>query len=515
MQNINNVLWDPSLVNLNMIYSDQITREAGIGNLFSFAIKITTGAPSATKTAGYFIPGATIPNAIDGTLYQNTGTISVPVWTIIDTSTTFSLPATATDSTTTTLTSFALTFSALTSGVGQKLTGSGATMTTNGIVQSILMGAATVGAGQVISTTGAYTGTGISKITANNATTGTIQAISATALTSGVVQILTGGGANMLAAGIVQDIEMGAATVGIGQKILTSGVYTGTGVVAWTANALTTGVFLLVSATGLTSGAMQSFTGGGVNMIAGGTISAFAMGAATVGNGQTIVTTGVYTGTGILLLTASSATTGVIYGAITTSSNAIAVGQAIATPAFQVDASTASQIAGIKIKGAVTGGTVAISAIDSGAATSISLDGKGSGTVIIGGISTGIVSIGRGAVKSIVTSSTITALGTTQNSTPTAAQLRGGVVTQTSVTGAGTVTLDNGTNISSAIAGVAVGDTFDCIFSNLGGGQTLTITTASGLTLIGTVAVGTGKTARMTFVNTGTNTWNVYCIVSA
>lgn len=110
---------------------------------------------------------------------------------------------------------------------------------------------------------------------------------------------------------------------------------------------------------------------------------------------------------------------------------------------------------------------------------------------------------------------TTTALGTTQNSTPTAAQLIGGLVTQTGATGAGTVTLPTGTQLSAALATVAVGYSFECIFANLGGAQTLTITGATGSTVIGTAAVGTGKNAQLTFINTGTNTWNVYIVVSA
>jgi len=110
---------------------------------------------------------------------------------------------------------------------------------------------------------------------------------------------------------------------------------------------------------------------------------------------------------------------------------------------------------------------------------------------------------------------TVASLGTTQNSTPTTAQLLGGIVTQTGATGAGTVTLPTGTLLSAAIPTVAVGYTFDCSFINLGGSQTLTITGATGSTVVGTAAVGTGKSASLTFTNTGTNTWNVYCFVSA
>lgn len=111
--------------------------------------------------------------------------------------------------------------------------------------------------------------------------------------------------------------------------------------------------------------------------------------------------------------------------------------------------------------------------------------------------------------------STTASLGTVQSSTPTAAQLLGGIVTQTGATGAGTVTLPTGTELSTAVPGVTVGYTFTTTFVNLGGAQTLTITGATGSTVIGTVAVATGKSAILTFVNTGTNTWNVYTSVSA
>jgi hypothetical protein len=67
-----------------------------------------------------------------------------------------------------------------------------------------------------------------------------------------------------------------------------------------------------------------------------------------------------------------------------TSASALAVGANGATnPAFSVDASTASQVAGLNIKGAATGGTVSLSAIDSGANTSIQIKSKGTGTITL------------------------------------------------------------------------------------------------------------------------------------
>lgn len=50
-------------------------------------------------------------------------------------------------------------------------------------------------------------------------------------------------------------------------------------------------------------------------------------------------------------------------------------------PAFNVDASTASMVAGLNVKGAVTGGSVLLSAIDTGSNTTLSLLGKGTSPV--------------------------------------------------------------------------------------------------------------------------------------
>ena len=72
------VSWDSTLIDVE--YTD--TENALVKGLVEHAIKITTGAPAAT--AGYFIPGAIIQNAYDGTLYINTGTTAAPVWVLQD-----------------------------------------------------------------------------------------------------------------------------------------------------------------------------------------------------------------------------------------------------------------------------------------------------------------------------------------------------------------------------------------------------------------------------------------------
>lgn len=79
----------------------------------------------------------------------------------------------------------------------------------------------------------------------------------------------------------------------------------------------------------------------------------------------------------------------------TTAAIGFAVGAtaAGATPAFIVDCSTSSQVAGLKVVGAATGGTVAIVTVDSGAATNLTINAKGTGTIGIGSVSTGAVTI--------------------------------------------------------------------------------------------------------------------------
>lgn len=101
----------------------------------------------------------------------------------------------------------------------------------------------------------------------------------------------------------------------------------------------------------------------------------------------------------ITTLTSTTVNSAAITGTTTltmTSTNAaaLAVGRLGATtPAFQVDSSTGSQVAGLKVTGAATAGTVAVVVTDSGANANLSINAKGSGTIGIGSVSTGAVTI--------------------------------------------------------------------------------------------------------------------------
>lgn len=143
-------------------------------------------------------------------------------------------------------------------------------------------------------------------------TTGSSFAIQSTALTTGNIYLGTGNTGNFTTGAAIFKADLVAATAGNGFVAVTTGVYTGTGLLTLTANNATTGTLALISGTGLTSGSAILATGGGANLTSGGKVVEIAMGAATTGNGLTITSTGAYTaaaGNALLLVTANSATT--------------------------------------------------------------------------------------------------------------------------------------------------------------------------------------------------------------
>jgi len=225
-------------------------------------------------------------------------------------------------------------------------------------------------------------------------------------------------------------------------------------------------------------------------------------------------TTGTFTNgtfSGTLGVTGAATFASTITGT-STSASALAVGANGATnPVLKVNANTASVATGLTIVGAAAAAGVALTAISSGTNENMTIDAKGSGVLNLNATATGTVYAGRGSLKGPVFGKTLTSIGTSQSSTPTTAQLLGGIVTQTGSTGAGAVTLPTGTAISAAMPLTPVaGDSFTCRFANLGGGQTLTITGDTGSTVIGTATVASATNIDLLFVNTGTNTWNVY-----
>lgn len=80
-----------------------------------------------------------------------------------------------------------------------------------------------------------------------------------------------------------------------------------------------------------------------------------------------------------------------------TAAAAFTVGAAAsgATPAFSVDASTASQVTGLKVVGAASAGTVAVVVTQASGNANLSIDAIGSGTITLNGTATGNIVMGR------------------------------------------------------------------------------------------------------------------------
>lgn len=171
--------------------------------------------------------------------------------------------------------------------------------------------------------------------------------------------------------------------------------------------------------------AYQTFSAGatvGTQLVATGPVTApsLALGGATIGSNVLAVTgTSNFAGN----LTASNIIDVGTLSIQSASAQAFAVGlNGVTNPAFSVDASTALQVAGLNVTGAVTGGTVALSVIDSGSSTNLSIDAKGTGTIVVGGVSTGAITL-------------------TRATTISAALTYGGVTLSNAVTGTGNMVL--------------------------------------------------------------------------
>lgn len=94
------------------------------------------------------------------------------------------------------------------------------------------------------------------------------------------------------------------------------------------------------------------------------------------------------------------------------------------------------------------------------------------------------------------------------------ADIANGTVQQNSKTGASTLTTPTGAQMSAAFGDVT-GTTVDVLFHNRGN-QTSTVTAGDGAVSVkGTAAITTGKTAMLRFVNVSTGAWNCYVVAAA
>jgi len=142
-----------------------------------------------------------------------------------------------------------------------------------------------------------------------------------------------------------------------------------------------------------------------------GTIPAFTLGGTISGGGNQINNVVIGASTPL----AGSFTTIAYSTSLTgtsTSANALTAGrQGETNPVVQVDASTASVVTGLKIKGAAAAGGVALSAISSGSNEALTIDALGTGTITLNGTATGNVTTPRVLAVTNATNATTSSNG--------------------------------------------------------------------------------------------------------
>jgi len=175
---------------------------------------------------------------------------------------------------------------------------------------------------------------------------------------------------------------IGAGTYGTSGQFLTSGG--ASAAPSWTTVTLATLSGVVPVASGGTN--ITSYTTGDL---------LYASGATTLSKLADVATGSVLVSGGVGVAPAWSSTPSIGTLTVTsTSSNALAVGPSGATnPSFNVDASTASAVTGFNVKSAAVGNGLALSVTSSGANENLTINAKGTGTISIGNVSTGAVTI--------------------------------------------------------------------------------------------------------------------------
>lgn len=96
-----------------------------------------------------------------------------------------------------------------------------------------------------------------------------------------------------------------------------------------------------------------------------------------------------------------------------------------------------------------------------------------------------------------------------QNVSLLAATLLSGFAVHTSVTGAGTLTVDTGANLDTAFPEWQVGEVMSCFYLN-DGTQTVTLTGAAGTTALAAQTIATLQGRMIRFLKTGVGTYDVW-----
>lgn len=96
-----------------------------------------------------------------------------------------------------------------------------------------------------------------------------------------------------------------------------------------------------------------------------------------------------------------------------------------------------------------------------------------------------------------------------QNATMPASTILSGLLVHTSVTGAGTLTVDTGANLDSAFPEWQIGEVYGCHYYN-DGTQTVTLTGDTGTTRLGAATIATLQGCKVMFLKTAAATYSVW-----
>jgi len=273
------------------------------------------------------------------------------------------------------------------------------------------------------------------------------------------------------AGGIVIGASSGTGDITLGSSTATENVYIGNGV---NAAAQTVNILSGVGTAG--TGVLSMANNTRVTTIDLGNIAPAAARTVTIAGGNSAVADVVNIGTG-LVAGVGSKTVNITTGASTTGINTVNIGTGATT------------VAG--------GNTIHI--------------GDGTPT----GSGTNLITIGSSVANSVtkIKSPLLRSIGAVVTSsaaqTLSGANMAKGAVFQLTGGAGYTFTLDNGTNLSTAVPGVAVGDMISFVVSNASTG-TITMAGATGTTLANVMTVATLQSRTFYAINTGSNTWTIY-----
>jgi hypothetical protein len=172
---------------------------------------------------------------------------------------------------------------------------------------------------------------------------------------------------------------------------------------------------------------------------------------------------------------------------------------------IKVPSAVSSAVNEVTVANAAAGASPSVAATGGDTNVSVKLTAKGTGVVEVTEIG------GLGGVRKIV-ASTVTTAG---DATFTVAQLKGGLILRDPTGASRADLLPTGTNFCGGLPGYATGAGFEFVIKNdADAAEVITVTTNTGVTLVGDMAIGQNELKRFVAIVTGANTYTCYALGS-